>query len=622
VDETGTPGAWALVDLGRGRVEVREPDPEWVRAFLGGRGLGAHFLAQRAREAGVLAPADRIVLGGGPLVGTRVPTASRASATFISPLTRSLNSLAGLPSLAGLLTHSSLGGSFAQCLAASGISQLILDGRSEVPVRLELTGGEVRIREAEPVLFEGATLLRARALDARLRELTGQPRASSVYPGPAGWAGVPYACLSSDGDRHFGRGGAGAIFAAKNLVGVSAWGRAETPIRDPERYRTRLRDLEAAVAARVRDPGQTASFRPRTGTTWWLDRAFQGGYLGREGGYLPWRNYDEGHFDPEAYNRVGTGALLALGDRSNVCHGCREVLCARLVRTTAGERRPRPEFESAALFINCGVTDLEGVVALNDRCNELGLDTMTAAAVLASALELRDLLDGAPEWGDVPGLLRTLEAVAHGRGTLGRLLARNGDDLGREILARHGEGARERVLRALTTAGGGLGYAGIQPKAFPGMAAAYATSSRGRGDHTAAWTVQAEEAGLADPRALGALVAAAQWNKAVVDSLGLCDFLPADVAGEPLLDLLEAVTGFHWSTEELLDCGRRIVALERSVNAGQGRTRAYDAHIPPKFLEPMTCGPLAGRRVDPGLHEAILDAYYAAQGWDEAGRVR
>ena len=57
-----------------------------------------------------------------------------------------------------------------------------------------------------------------------------------------------------------------------------------------------------------------------------------------------------------------------------------------------------------------------------------------------------------------------------------------------------------RSVWCLTTAYGGLGYAGIEPKAFPAMLACYATSSRGRGGHTHAWTVQAEESGLAGAR--------------------------------------------------------------------------------------------------------------------------
>ena len=72
------------------------------------------------------------------------------------------------------------------------------------------------------------------------------------------------------------------------------------------------------------------------------------------------------------------------------------------------------------------------------------------------------------------------------------------------------------------------------------MFAAYATSNRGRGDHTYAWTVQAEEGGLTQPAQLADYVAESQTGKAVVDSLGLCDFFAADLTSEPFLGMYAA----------------------------------------------------------------------------------
>jgi aldehyde:ferredoxin oxidoreductase len=153
------------------------------------------------------------------------------------------------------------------------------------------------------------------------------------------------------------------------------------------------------------------------------------------------------------------------------------------------------------------------------------------------------------------------------------------------------------------------------------MFAAYATSNRGRGDHTYAWTIQAEEAGLIDATQIAAYVASSQAAKALVDSLGLCDFFPEDVLAEPFLACYRALTGIDYSPEELETCGRRIYALERLVNAGQGRTRDDDAYVPPKMTVPLTCGPHQGNVVDPAFHNAVLDAYYAVQGWSADGRV-
>ena len=75
------------------------------------------------------------------------------------------------------------------------------------------------------------------------------------------------------------------------------------------------------------------------------------------------------------------------------------------------------------------------------------------------------------------------------------------------------------------------------------MFTAYGTSNRGRGDHTYAWTIQAEEGGLKEARDLAAYVAEGQAGKALVDSLGLCDFFTGDITAEPFLSLYRALTG-------------------------------------------------------------------------------
>jgi aldehyde:ferredoxin oxidoreductase len=81
------------------------------------------------------------------------------------------------------------------------------------------------------------------------------------------------------------------------------------------------------------------------------------------------------------------------------------------------------------------------------------------------------------------------------------------------------------------------------------------------------------------------------------------------------------LTGITYSPESLGACGRRIYALERRINNIQGRDRAYDAHVPPKLTVPLLRGAHKGKRVDPSVHEAILDAYYEKQGWTSNGVV-
>ncbi|MFZ2054237.1 MAG: aldehyde ferredoxin oxidoreductase C-terminal domain-containing protein [Candidatus Aminicenantales bacterium] len=635
---SGYMGRWAFVDLTNRAVKIVPADPAVCHDYVGGRGIQARLifehLVSRAPLRDPLSPANRIVIGTAAPNDTFIPTAGRGSCSFVSPMTRSPEPAPWAPGhkpLYGLLTHSSAGGLFPNMLKRAGIDQLIIDGRAGRPVRILVTEDAVLIIEAEENLFETVDGRRiVRPASAITDVLTAKyPGSSTMCLGPAGWNRVAFACLTGDHHRNFGRGGAGAVFGSKNLVAVTALGKRQTTYADAAAFQKLSRELDALIKAHVADPEWTASFRPRTGTTWWLDRAFNGRYLGKQGGYLPWHNFDEGWFDPAAYARVGTDAFLAIAGKHKVCNRCRHVMCTRSATVESGPyagEGVRPEFETVALWINCCITDREAIFHLNRLCNELGVDTMSFGGVTSGAMDLEEKgflkeYAGAPKFGDAPSMIRFLEDIAYLRGDTGRLFARHSDAVIAEIGASATAASLEAIARCVLTAYGGLGYAGIEPKVFPGMFTAYGTSNRGRGDHTYAWTIQAEEGGLEGAEKLAAYVAAGQIGKALVDSLGLCDFFPESITSDLFLGLYKVLTGMEYTEESITACGQRIYNLERRFNNIQGRERAYDAYVPPKLTVPLTAGAHKGRAVNLEYYNQILDAYYAHYGWTPNGLV-
>jgi aldehyde:ferredoxin oxidoreductase len=635
----GYRGQWAWVDLANRLVRIEPADPDLCRDYIGGRGLQAALLYEHLKKTGTLkdplSPANRIIIGSAAANDTFIPTAGRGSCTFVGTMTRSPNDGAaawvpGHKPLYGMVTHSSAGGLFHNMMKRAGIDQLIIDGRADRPVRIEVIDGEVRVVDAEADLFRevgGRSVLRtaSEVTDFLTAKLKGS---STLCAGPAGWNLVDFACLTADHHRNFGRGGAGAVFGSKNLAAVTAFGQAPVSYEDPEGFKRIGRELDALIKASVEDPNRTASFRPTTGTTWWLDRAFNGRYLGQKGGYLPWHNFDEGAFDPADYAKVSTDAFLEIAGKPSVCNKCRHIFCTRAATVDSGPYAGtgvRPEFETIALWINCCILDRDAIFHMNYLCNELGVDTMTFGSVMAGAMELAEKgllasFGGGVRFGDAPGMVRTLEEIAYASTPLGRLLGHYTDRVIAEAADRAGAAAAlADIAYCETTAFGGLGYAGINPKSFPGMFTAYGTSNRGRGDHTYAWTIQAEEGGLKEAADLAAYVAEGQAGKALVDSLGLCDFFTADVVADPFLSLYKALTGIEYTPESLKACGRRIYALERRMNNAQGRDRTYDAYVPPKLTVPMSRGAHQGRAVDEAFYHAVLDAYYGAWGWTKDG---
>ena len=634
----GYTGRWAFVDLTDRKVRIERADPSLCRDYLGGRGLQARLIYDHLKASAPLrdplSPENRLILGTAAPNDTFIPTAGRGSCSFVSPMTRSPEPAPWIPGhrpLFGLLTHSSAGGLFPNMMKRARVDQLIIDGRADRPVRILVTEDGVSIVDAEEDLFETVdgqkTVRTASAITDYLT--TKYPGSSTMCLGPAGWNRVAFACLTGDHHRNFGRGGAGAVMGSKQLVAVTALGKKQTATADTDAFQKLSKELDSLIKSHVGDAAWTASFRPKTGTTWWLDRAFNGGYLGKKGGYLPWHNFDEGWFDPAVYAQVGTDAFLAISGKPKVCNRCRHVLCTRSARVESGPfsgEGVRPEFETIALWINCCITDRDAIFHLNRLCNELGVDTMTFGGITAGAMDLEEKgflkkFSGAPKFGDAPGMIRFLEDIAYRRGDIGRVFARHSD----AVIAEIGSGARpadlETIVRCVVTAYGGLGYAGIEPKAFPGMFTAYGTSNRGRGDHTYAWTIQAEEGGLEGADKLAAYVASGQVGKALVDSLGLWDFFPESVTSDLFLGLYKALTGMEYSAESMNACGERIYNLERHFNNLQGRDRTYDAYVPPKLTLPLTAGAHKGRAVNPDDYRRILDAYYAHYGWTADGRV-
>jgi len=148
------------------------------------------------------------------------------------------------------------------------------------------------------------------------------------------------------------------------------------------------------------------------------------------------------------------------------------------------------------------------------------------------------------------------------------------------------------------------------------MALAYATSDRGA-CHRRARPVEREplDAEAWSPDRIAAAVIEEQDTRAVLWSLVADDFLGA------VLDDL----GSEWLTavgasapDDLRRAGERIWTLCRLFNVREGFDRTDD-ELPTVFTRPADDG-ATDAVVDPAAFEAMLDAYYAARGWDGRGR--
>ena len=105
-------------------------------------------------------------------------------------------------------------------------------------------------------------------------------------------------------------------------------------------------------------------------------------------------------------------------------------------------------------------------------------------------------------------------------------------------------------------------------------------------------------------------VARHQDWRTVSNALVICLFANQPV--ETVVGLVNAACGYDLDVPGLLLAGERGWNIKRAINNRLGLTRLND-RLPKALLEPLADGPVAG--FVPPL-EAMLEAYYAARGWD------
>ena len=575
VDVDGTAATGRGLDL----------DERVLRAYLGGVGLGT-WLLHRLTPPGVdpFGPDAALAFVFSPLVGTPLTTSAKFAVVAKSPLT-------------GLLTDALASSQFAIAGKLTGNDAIVVRGRARELSVLLVDADDVRLEPAPDLAG-----LSAAEAEAAAKQRFGRGWRTAAM-GPAGERGVRYATISHDG-RHAGRGGLGAVLGAKNLKAVLVKAGAKVAVHDPEAVLAAARDLRARsfgpATAKYRELGTLANLLAFNAVS-----------------TLPTRNFTAATF-AEAPKLAAEQLHELRGVARNSCASC-SIGCEHIYSRKGGGRQ-RMEYENVfALGPLCGVSDPDDVFAASARCDELGLDTISAGGTIAWAMECaeRGLID-APwlRFGDGRALLRALDEIGAREG-LGALLGEGS----RRAAGVVGQGSLDFAPQVK-----GMEMPGYEPRTLQSMALGLAVNARGA-DHNRSGAYEADLSGRLDRFSGGqAHVVAAvdtEDRAAVMDSMILCKFLRG-VFDEPFPEwarLLRTVTGWDLDEDELRAIARRIVRAKRAFNLREGATAADD-RLPARMLAtPLELGSGRTATLTAERLQAMVAGYYEARGLTADGSI-
>ena len=578
------------VDLTAGRIWDEPINEEYARAFVGGSGLAARYICDVVDgETDPLGPENPLVFMTGPLVGTAMPSAGRCSVCALSPLTR-------------IWGEANTGGFFGPELRFAGYDGIIITGRAERPVWLSIVQGQAELHDAANLWG-----LDSYATQEQVREALDEPKARVACIGPAGENQAKMAAVMNDHGRAAGRTGMGAVMGSKNLKAIGVRGMAPVPLADPEGFKSVVREIIADLGEDM-----VAASLQLAGTACYVD-------MGLMYGDMPIRYYQQGEWEG-ASNLSGVLMVEQYQNKNTACYRC-PIACGRETRALryGVEKVDGPEYETlAALGSLTMVDDLEAVIYAGHLCNLHGLDTISTGVTIALASEMfeRGILTPADtggleiRYGDVQALHRLIEMMARREG-FGNVLAEGSVAL-----------AERFGVPELAVTVNRLEVPMHDPRAFVGMAVAYALSPRGachlQGDMYGVDTGQGPpiELGIVPgdrfeaTEEKGRIAARQQAWRSLYNALILCHFQNTGV--ERLLAALNGVTGWGLEADGLMTLGKRIVTLKRLLNLRRGITRADD-RLPDLLLKPLDSGGTEGTVPEV---ETLLAGAYAEYGWD------
>ena len=590
-------GKILFVDLSSGthREEILPEDV--IKKYIGGYGIGAKILYEMIKpDTAPLGPGNVIGFMSGLLNGTGAMFGGRYTVVCKSPVTNGWN-------------DANSGGFFGPELKKAGFDGVIVSGVSEKPVYIYINDGNVELRDASKLWGKDSV----QTLEGLIEE-TGEKKLRAALIGQAGEMLSPMACVINDKHRAAGRGGCGAVMGSKRLKAVAVRGSGKFSAANQDEFKAVSSDIvkamkEGPMAGMI---GGFGAFGTGGGTG--------GNIMKGDTPVKNWGGAGETDMGEEEAEKLGTGSYDAKYNTGRyACANC-PLGCGAHYSVKEGkwpvEDTDRPEYETlgafGAMMLN---SNAESVIKCNDICNKYGLDTISAGATVAWAMECyekgiftKEDTEGIElTWGNADAIVEMTQAVADQKG-FGKILA-----LGSEAAAAKLGRGGEYLQNAR-----GIELPMHDSRFAPGFARTYRYDPT-PGRHVKGGSGIIEMNGPPEMRYdtanKGQMDAHNTFETEVQNSAGLCAFSNFAAPPGSMARYIAAATGWDFTEEDLLEAGKRIFNMRHAFNLKAGQDPTEDILTKRATGEPpLSEGPLKGVTVDVKM---LMDQFCDVIGWDK-----
>ena len=545
------------VDLTSETFEEEELSEQIYRQYIGGFGLATKLIYENMPpKTDALSPESVFGFFPGLLTGSVAPLTGRFMVAGKSPLTKTWG-------------DSNCGGYFGPEIKKCGYDAILIKGMAESPKYITIIEDDKQILDASDLW--GLDVVQT---EDKLKDKYGRVQIASI-----GQSGEKLSLISgivNDKARIAGRSGFGAVMGSKKLKAIVLKGARKIEVADRDALIQHTKAYNEGINSAT--AGAIEAYRT-LGTANGNDIYF-------EIGDTPCKNWGgtKEEFPPERLSKISGVEIDKYKQKPYGCFSC-PVRCGAIMKVPEVdlEETHRPEYETCASFGHLLLNDdLMSIFKANDLCNRAGIDTISAGATIAFAIECyennlisKDDTDGLElTWGNSESIIALLIKMINREG-IGDLLA-DGSKIAAEKLGKGSE-------YAMHSLGQELGM--HSPKHYKNMGTTFAFDPT-PGKHTTAsldifvagpiFKPNGLFEGITLPRrfkrpgedrseAEKIITAIMQFTH----SLGLCEFVYY-FQKYPLLEIVKAVVGWDITIEEAIKTGRRIQTLRQAFTLREG----------------------------------------------------